>query len=422
MRMLRKNILRTISSDPTEYANMVFLLIRDALSGAAMIFASNAIIQSYLLKVGLSVTGIGIFGTTGNVASIAGILIFMGFTDRVVNRVRLLAITAIFYALTPLMLIGSTLLPGIDNRFLLTLLIAAGVLQNLALSLKNMLENKIFTRLIRMEICGRFLALDGVIVNVVSVFFSITASSILKALGFPGGFILLFICSFLLFNAAAFIIFRFKMLAIYPRVLADSGISAFNALPRIFKVREFRAFVLPNVLRGIAMGGSYFAMAVGTKKLNLPPVYSTYMVLWGTIAAVFSNILFGFLIQCLGTGRICLSGSIIAAIGLVCMPFAKSPAMFLAFYFLMLFGQTFVDQGVPTGVYKIVPFEIMGIYTGGRFLLMTGGTALSTMVIGVFIDSGIVVRSLISVAVIQVVSGFLFFIGFCQFRQKDFVS
>ena len=413
-----KNILRRMASNQVEHRNMVFLLIRDTLSGAAMIFASNTIIQAYLVKTGLSATNIGFIGTSGSVASIVGILIFMGITDRAGSGVRMLAASAFFITLTPLALVFITHFPGMGGYTLLALLVAAGIVQNMVLSLKNMLECKVFAQMIRMEICGQFLAVDGVLVSIASVCFSIVSSVVLDMLGFPSGFTLLFATSVLFFAAAAALIFGFKALEPHPGVLRDAGISAFAALPNIFRVRAFRILALPNIFRGIAAGGSYFAMAVGMKKLGLAPVYSTYLVFWGTMAAIFANVLFGLLIKRMGAGRLCLIGSLTGAASLVCLVFAGSAGVFVGLYFLMLLGQTFVDLGVPTGVFEVIPNEIMGAYTGGRLLLMSGGMALSIMTVSFLMDSGMEIPAFVLVAAIQIISGFFFRNGFYRIVQE----
>ncbi|NJD02443.1 MAG: MFS transporter [Ruminiclostridium sp.] len=416
MQMPLKNILRRMASNPVERRNMIFLLIRDTLFGAAMIFASNTIVQAYLVKTGLSTTSIGLIGTLSNVASIAGILIFMGIADRAGNGIHMLAASAFFITLTPLALVFIAFFPGMSSYTMLVFLVAAVTAQNLVYSLKNMLESKVFTQIIRIEICGQFLAVDGALVSIASVFFSIVSSAVLGALGFPGGFMLLFTVSFLFFAVAAALILGFKILELHPGVLPDAGISAFAALSNIFRARAFRIFALPNISRGIAAGGSYFAMAVGMKKLGLAPIYSTYLVFWGTMAAIFANVIFGLLIKHIGAGRLCLVGSLAGSAGLVCMVFAGSADVFIGFYFLMFLGQTFVDLGVPTGVFEVIPNEIMGAYTGGRLLLMAGGTALSIMGVSFLMDSGMEILAFVLVGAIQIIGGFFFWNGFNRNR------
>jgi len=74
------------------------------------------------------------------------------------------------------------------------------------------------------------------------------------------------------------------------------------------------------------------------------------------------------------------------------------------------------------GIYQIVPSEIMGAFTGGRFLLMTGGTAISTYIIGNLLDKVNILFIFTIVASIQVVAGYLFWRGFKQSGSTSTVN
>ena len=418
-----------LPSNSIERRNILWYTLNGTLFGIAMVFYSNILVQTYLVNIGLANSQIGLIGFFGNAALSVGTFFFMGISDKIKNDFKVVTFCNLLYCLSPicLTLIGLlkilNITTNINIGIILCILIAAGLVQNVVAALYNIMYNRIFIKIVSCNIFGKVCALAGAVISIVSVAAGALSTRFVNASGFPGGFIINFAIAALLFIISSLFISQLKSLI--PQVNHDDGKdmgkkSSLEIIKKLFMLTEFKKLAVPNVLRGLVNGCVYFVMSVGITRLSLE--YSSHLVLGNTVAAILGNIAFGIIVNKLKIGKICFIGNIIAAFALLNLALTSNRNIFLLFNFILFFGQSFIDQGVPVGIYQIVPSEIMGAFTGGRFLLMTGGTAISTYIIGNLLDKVNILFIFTIVASIQVVAGYLFWRGFKQSGSTSTVN
>ena len=119
---------------------------------------------------------------------------------------------------------------------------------------------------------------------------------------------------------------------------------------------------------------------------------------------------FGFmkLIDRSSAGKTCLVGSLIYGAAIAMVFIHKSFIVFFVMYAVLRFGMTLVDYGVPVVVTEVVPYHCIGCYNSIRLGIYSGGTAISTALVGFAIGQVPTVVILLIAALLQVFSGWVY--------------
>lgn len=373
--------------DAATRRNVKLLLVKDGLLIAGGSLCSTLLMQTFLVKMGLDNSRIGAIGSVISIAYIAGTLLFAGLSDRIGNSPVAIAICSVVLGVTPLTLAAAGMLGGstAGAGVVFALVLAACVVQNLAAALKFMLEIKLYGKLLDVRILGVLFGIDGAIGAAASVGLGLIASVVLGGLGYPWGFVACFYASLFLYAASAWAVSRLKA-GDGPQVPATNRSGPIAGIFNAFRAVEFKRLAAAHFVRGLESGAVYFILLIGMKNLKLAPVYAAYLTALSAVAGICGNLLFISGVRRTGAGWMCTMGSLAVGLGLVGIALAHTVLLFAALFFFIMAGQTWMDQGVPLGIYTIVESETIGAYTGARMILMMAGSAISTWSIGLMLD------------------------------------
>ena len=411
------------SYDNNENCNILRMIVIGMLSTGGLTISSNEIVQIFLLKIGLTKGQIGLFGAAGNISFIVGTLIFMSMADNIRKRIRAAFLSDLSSALIPVVLFIFSIfaVEKLRTSTVLGILLIVCIMQYFIRSLSNLFSFILPMRLVRIEIIGRFSSVQAVMASIAAIIAGFASVKLLSALKYQNGFTVCFtIAVILLLSGSATYL---KLAERGSNIIGERG-SATNLLSvstiiSILKTKEFRILALPNILRGAVGGVSYFIMAFGISRFNLPVIYAAYIVTLNTIATLGGYVFFGLLDRKVSSGKICFAGSTFAAASLAALVFSYGKVPFLLFNTLFTLGLSVLAMAVPVGIFKTVEANVIGAFTGTRFLLMQSGTAVSTLFSGWILDNFNPAPLFFAAAVIQFICGTLFMFGFRILKEGN---
>ena len=414
--------LRWVTEDPLEQRNAFWMIAASLFTGAGSVFIGGPVLQTYLVRAGLTEGQIGIYGSVGALAGAAGLLTLVGVADRVQRRIRTVVICGSIACLGPLVLAGLSALP--PERQTAGVVFSAVLLLALLLhpvgALKGMVHSSLLVRVIHVRIRGKLIGIGGLTSGVVVLGLGMLVAQILASMGFPRGFTLCFAVATPLLAAGALSNGKLAELPELKRPGRSGSALPWAAIWEVARLREFRVLLGPNALRGLDTGVVYFAWIVGLQRLALPATYVGYAVTANAIAgAILGSMAVGLCADRWGPGRVVLGGDVLIATALVGMALTDSPPVFLGFYALSIFGGTLEGTAVPLGTYEIVAPEVMGAFNGARLMLLSAGSAVSMSLVGWLLQSCDSLPVFVAGAALKLVTGIWYGHGF---RRRDVAS
>ena len=403
-----------------EKANIIWYMGIEITFACGLIFSSFAFVQTFLIELGLNSTYIGLIGFIGQLALAAGYVIFIGDASQNEQIKRRYYKTTLFLCLVPLVLVGVGLISINSGSyrmfFILIVITLATAVQNIGTAYNSILGNRLFIKTINVRYCGQIIGYSGVIGSIIGAGISLFSTRYMEGKGFPTGFYLFFGLSVLFFLAKALFI---TILKIINNKTDDKSINSVKniclesrspliQIKKLWHNPNSRNLFLPNTLRGFAAAGPFYIMAIGIKNLQFPAVYSNYTAMAVTLGTIAGNILFSASIVKLPSGKVIFAGTIISAGSLIGICLVKTMEGFLILNFFVMIGQILIDNGVPIGVFRNVPEDILGAVTGMRMLLMSAGSALSIVLAGYLLDRFFALPVISLFAIITIISGRLF--------------
>jgi MFS family permease len=180
----------------------------------------------------------------------------------------------------------------------------------------------------------------------------------------------------------------------------------------IFRLREFRMLLPPNLLRGVLHGVPFFLFPVGVKRLGLPNQYAAYLITAAAAASIAGSITIGLFLDRWRPGIVTFAGNILAAVGLTGVVLIRSAPAFVAFYWVTSFGLTVMGSAVPLGIYGVSPKDVVAAFDGARLIILSAFGALSMLVVGRLLDSVDARPVFVIAAALNVVNGYLYWRSF----------
>lgn len=395
-------------SNPAKY------YLRNALYAVTLMCFNGAIIQAFLSACGVSLQNIGMFTAASSVSQVVVMLFCSGFVDRIRNVKRSCALfhlpmTLFFLALIPLCVVQD--IPP-DRVFWMVLVL--GVVQNLFVGFRNILEYKLPYLIIPMEQYPRLVSVDGVISGLVGILASAAISFFLARLPYFQVMTAVFSLCILLLAACWFLSDRLKALHLpeEQRIAPPSPSSPEGrpvSLPDILRMKSFYLLILPNFIRGCSMGIMGVVAVIGINDLSLSEARSTYIATAVTAGTILGGLAYALLSRRFTSRWLCMAGSVMMLLSTPLMLAGQNYPFFLAMLLIAIVGQLIVGYAIPVMVTEFVPYEVMGRYTSWRLAVTTIGTAFANMVVGMAVGKISSVLLLAAAGVLQMAAGLAYF-------------
>ncbi len=382
-------ILRKITDDPVEGRNLFWSSLGWTLFGLGTLLVGGTVLQTYLVKVGLSNIQLGLISFSGGMGFTVGTLLLPGLADRAKKCIRAVALCMLPPIFLPLALIIINLGgPGlIEVAVVFWTLIMLSAFVQFVLAYQNMVSAGMWTLTFGNSTRGKAFGLQGIMVGIASIAMGSLSIKILAEMGYPEGFTLCFVGAIFLYSLSALTIHKLKPLTDITKPYPRSSVSPVKALRKLFSMRKFQILIVPNILRGVTtMGVVIFVMPVAIRRFNLPINYVGYVVISSAASAVFASLLITLFYKEGGAGRGCLLACCLATLGILGMVLSGRPLMFILFNTILMLGVAIEATLIPLGILEIAPKEVANSFFGARLLLTMVTLSFSSVLIGYLLD------------------------------------
>ncbi len=408
-------LLRRLTDNPLQRRNIFWLLSAGLLGSAGALFFQGPVLQTYLLEVGVTKAQIGLLGSVAGITGAGAMLALMGVADRIERRVRAEVLLGLVPVLTPIALVVLTLLSPLLQKASVVFgaLLVLSLILPLVGSLAAMVHGSLYVRLIHVNVRGRLAGVSGLVCGLTSMGVGLVVGKVLAVLGVPLGYTVCFGLAPVFFVAVALARSQLSELPELQKPGRRGSPFPWAALLEVLKLKQFRALLAPNILRGLTSAFGFFAWIVAKERLDLPAEYAgltvTVNALAGTILGAAS---IGLLLDRWGPGLLAFAGYMLTAVAVLGLGVMNSPMVFLALYGLIAFGGTLIGTAVPLGVFEIGPPELMGAFNGARMILLSMGGAIALPVVGHLLEAYAPLHVFAGGAVLLLVNGIWYWHGF----------
>ncbi len=361
--------------EKTIRTNKKIFLIQNTLSSICILVSTGTLFQTLLVTLGFSTRLIYVHSTVIQAVNVVALLLFAR-TDGERNIIKRYAFTGLPSGIILLCYLPFCFQSGASLKAFALILII-GIFQTVVSALRTGYCYTLPYLLYPAEDYGTINAIAGVLSGAISFFVGYIISTLTGSVPYivlmAGAFCF---CALLEFISIRLILIQKSILnnGIYRGEPAkDNPLSISQTL----KHPSFLRLILPNILRGFAAGVTGILATVAFD-LGFDETVTTAMATIYSVASLVGCMVFGILQKRISSRIILFLGSL----SFVFLPvlFTQNKVIFLLTYALILFGRSWIDNGVPTLLRYVVPIEIAGPYNILRMLLHSGGTLLATSV------------------------------------------
>lgn len=340
---------------------MVFLIV-SVFYGLGTSFLGDYI-QAYLLDLNMSVQQIGLYGTLGNIGSLASYALFSFYKPKNNNYMTPMFVMALGLTILPVALIITSILPQLS-----VVLLLFSALHSFALGFRTSCDYCVVPTIMPRSHYGRMSGKCGMIGSGLAALVSAVSASIMSGASAMSGYTTIFIA------AAVSLLISAVAIRFYKPTLPSEG-AAKKAESRGKKLSLRSAWILlPHLLRGISTGGFYYFVVVSMQRVVLPASGSSLIVTIGVVGAMAGCLAFLFLEKRLRTGTITLIGNLAVGLCAVIAAFNTSPVMFFVLYFGYMMFNNISGYAIPAGVVYLMPAEELPFISSMRMLMMSCGS------------------------------------------------
>ena len=375
------------------------LIISNIFYTIATLFILGSSLQSFLLSVGFSEKQVANYLMFTQI--VQSIALFLGYfiIDRIKNiKAMYIASKATIFILLAVMLFLNN---GAFEFNAFPIFVICGMFVNLFIGFVNIMSYIFPVLVVKSDGYGKFVSLSSIIANVsiIAITFLISLSE-----GVISGQIVMNIAISVSMLALLFSLIFIQVI----KVDDQRDMSAKKGFSQFFK-NFWNPLLFCDVLRGLAMGVVGSVMIFASKYGHLTVGQSTHYVTMSKVACLLGG---AFVLVCVKKNM----GNVIMAsclIGAVLMPIILMLDNLIAIIALGLIFETTViieGQAVPIIISQTVKVDDLGKYTAKRMLILTGSTAISSMIVGLVIDKAYSFAFVIVAAILHFAFGFGYFL------------
>jgi hypothetical protein len=359
--------------------NTALFAVREGCYSAAALFISGTLIQLYLTQQGVSSANVGLFNTALCAVNLISTIAYSGLAEKKPNSVRqseriLLAMTLSFLCYVPLFLVDS-----VAPSIVLVVALGVATLQVILSSCKSIFDYKMLYQIIDIAHYGSVASITGIAIGLIGIAYSSAFSLILKWLPARTVFCIGFFSSALLL-LASFLCNRGLQIVHHDFDQPPQEPMSAKRILAVLKRPEFRAFIVPNVLRGVTIG-ILNSLVLVALHLGVTPSVAANLATMTAVGYLLGSSLYNAL------GRVCqakylglIGGLLLCALPL--LPWCGGGTLFLGVSMLGYMGRTLVDYAVPSMVFQIIDPSIAGVYNAWRTVLFSLAAAGTSYAVG----------------------------------------
>ena len=397
----------------TQFGNEYKYYLRNGCVYAANLFASGALLQTFLSAKGLSGAQIGTVTAALSMAQTVTILLFSTVVDKVRNSLRTSAKLMLLLPLFSLVMLPFSLMEGISADVLMAAVLIAGAVQNIFYELYVILDYRIPYEIIDMRHYGRLNSINGLTGGLLMVAVSGLTTTLLYRFDVGPVFFGMY-----LFAAACMVtgmlVTRSMRAVAKP---AEESTLKRAGLMNTLRMPAFWALIAPNLMRGFNSGVVGMLATIAMFELKLSAAQTSALSIIYTAMTIAGPICFLRLQGRMRLHSMYLMASAIMLCALPTMMAGRSFGMFICVYIVLLVGLGIADYTMPVLITRVIPYESIGSYTSLRMGVHMAGLALGSMAAGAALGSIPTAALLLFSGCMQLGSGLIYWL-YCR-KKKD---
>ena len=330
---------------------------------------TGTLLQTFLLENGFKESTLTALISFFQLLQTATLLVFSAVSDKIKRVIPITAIGFLLCVPIAIYYIFVAILPSIEIN--LTLFVTFSSLFYLFSGIYSIISTKLQYLVIHKEDFGKFVSFVSLLCGILGV----VCSALISALQLVLPFNTIMTWVYILTAVSCFVAMAL-VLTLKPIKTDNNEIKETRASQNLLKYKPFVHLILPNLLRGLGAGIIGYLVTVGYY-LDILNSESASIVV---IVTNFSTIGASFLLTLID-GRVkyrttLLVSGILIFITLPLMVISKSAVLFIIFYGITYLSYQVINVTIPIVITRIVDYDMIGKYTGGRMLLYTIGTSL----------------------------------------------
>lgn len=344
--------------------NMAIYVSKEALYLALSPVLWGTITQQFLLFRGVSAAFVGYYTSLVSAVQMAVTILLSTAGERVKDPLRFCTRSMLLLTVVSALFIPITLWDlGSGLTFLIVCLMCLAQLW--LHSCKCVCDYKINYQIIQHHKYGSMVFLASAVSGFAGIAFSAMFSAMIDTNAGGNPYFLCFAVALALLALA--VVLNSLLKPIYPVPTPNNpSPKLLQQLQVVLKDRSFRAFIIPNLMRGIMLSVTGCIVLIALV-MDIDESGRAKIPLICAVATACSSGVYMLLCKRFSVSFICLVGGILSC-GLIFLPRGNS-TLFLAIYFVAYMGRILVDNTIPTMLYPIVDPRIAGAYHSWRSVL-----------------------------------------------------
>ncbi len=361
-----------------------------------VLVTSGSVAQTFLLEYGFAEERVTSFISFMQIVQVLTILGFSKWSDKIASVVRAMARAHLLDVPLCALLAVFCFIPAEKMPLAFVLLMTVGALYSISVGINNVLVYKLPYLVMDMSYYGKYIAVSGALIGIVSVAFSIVSHYVQLAVGFMTAMKATYIITLVMWLA---MLFAMRTMKETPAALPEKNKEKIDLL----RYGPFVKLILPNVMRGFALGIIGMGITIGYYTELIDGVSANYVIIITNALSIVGSFAFSKAAKYMRDKNIIfISAAVITAL----LPFLTvgGTSLFLVFYAVIYLFLIILNNAVPVTVTKIIDYKVAGQYSAGRMLLNTLGTSVAGFVCVPLFEALGVVPTLVLTAVIQILS------------------
>ena len=358
-------------------SNEIKYVIIEVLHYVALFLSSGAIIQTFLLWVGVSNTRVEFYTSYVLIFQCAAMGLCALFADKFKKVKADISICRFIFPVFFLLLVAILFSGTRDIDLIYGTVLIGSLILNFALGIYNIILYKLPYYIYPIKSYGRIVSVSGIFASAVGIGSSFLLSLFVSLFDYRIVITVAFLIGAILYLVCAVLNTSYKTIKEEEKTDEKSG-----SLKDFFSQPVFYKTILPTILRGVGIGIVGLIVSIGMRDEILSTETATWLTIITSVAAVVGNMFYFLIERKIKHRKIMFLSGFLAGIFIPFMTVGKSLIMLYVFYFLGYLSITVIGTAHPVLVYESVDYKHIGRYTAWRMLLMTLGQAIPGFFIG----------------------------------------
>lgn len=344
-------------------------------------FCSGAILQTFLLQIGLTEQQVYLFNSIIQIMQVV-MMVVMTFLSSKIKKVKVvMGISKLSLSVLAAVFLLGALFPSIrGSGYVIAIFITAGICY-IGVGIYTILSYVLPYHTIDMKDYAKMTSVSLILSGGAAFALSFVHTFVVSRLEYMQAMAWFFVLAIICFVLTSIVCWSFKEKEEKGEVNHASKADVIA----VFKNKDTYILLFPNFARGISTGimGVITVIAISTKILDEKT--SSYVNIIMQVAMFGGNLLIALLVRKVSMQTLLLISTI--GCGIV-LPLCITNGMiwFLVLFFIAYFFRMIIDTAIPVMVTEIIPKEQIGAYTSIRMLVFTGAQAVATLIITPIVD------------------------------------